>query len=358
MKGMVRAAVVAMAVLGTVATGADVTVVTESATLMAGKVLSSGVTREMIKGDRSRTVIEMGMKPFLPIPGGQGHWNTIAIYRFDLGCNWILHPEDSSYTEWCLVPMSETTVPKIGDQLTLDSAASPERKPMKLPNIGDQQSLDSALTPEPEPVPWQVDTVVWRQDAHLGLPCRVATARAVSAPSEDGKVLAATFEVWLISDDAGADEFVAYRRRCGKEGGLADNYLMVLYDMFLGQFDLSIRNFALDTVTGIPLKGEIIVTTDLSQEDIVELKAQSPGDDSPIDSMPSVDSVARALDMSDSLKESLTSQYEVLAQELMAGFKPGRMELLKYSQSVVSIDTTALADSLFEIPAGYRKQGE
>jgi hypothetical protein len=356
MKKIICAAGLVVAGVGVMTARADVTIRTEETMLMAGQVLSSSVTCEMIKGDCSRTAIEMKTKPFLPIPVGPDDLNTTAIYRFDLGCIWILHPGDSSYIERIQPSVGETITPKVGDQQSLDSAVSPRMKSMNWPKIGDRQSLDSALTPETELPPWRVDSVVWRHDAHLNVPCRVASAYGHMLRSDRGRRSAATFEVWFISDEAGVAELVRYRRRCGEAAGLPADYLLGPFDIYLAQFGLSRVDMGLDTVTGIPLKAEIIMTADLSKEDVAEITAPTAADDSLSWRQPSFDSAARAMDMSDSLKESITSHYEELTQKIFAGLKPGGMELLHFTQSVVSIDTTALADSLFEIPPGYKKQ--
>lgn len=320
---------------------ADVLITTKTTVRAFGVPTTIDFTFESIKNQWSRTVEnDSAAVTGLALPG-QRKEKGISVVRLDQDRRWTIFSGDSTY--------EESSVSSLPDTIT--------------PLVSDQQSVDSAFAPKTQSINWQIDSSSHTPDTVLGIPC-VVHRSAISAVN--GKTEGASdafFAFWVVPEEDFNREFIDYYRKYEELSGRSIHDWFETYDAFLSMFSISRKDLGLDSLSGVPMKVEISFMADFGPGMKIDTAGQADAfaedmiaEEVLVDEAANAAVDTTAADPDFNAVDSMADLYKKFFQAASANIRGGALEILGLSAEIIDIDTTALPDSLFELPMGYTKQ--
>jgi len=340
---MLKDAIWAVCIIAVVASGSQADVTISSRVSMPIMNVKVGQVMETIciKNDCIRNESVMSDDMSLLCSPYEKRRETVSIKCLDQGVKWTLNPEDSSYT---IMPRDDPidTLPVL---------------------VEDQRSIDSFLTNRGDSLFWQFDTIWVEATDHLGFSGRAVTSTAIMYDSSFTKVSYIESMILMVPEESYTADAVTYYKKSAHIAGLSKYPHLEPFETILSRFGASLELMNLDTLSGIPVKGDISFKVDVSENLNLDFDArlvaeQIVGEEILEQEFEKMNSGADTLEIgtADEETDSLIGIYENIFSRMKTAFVPGWFEVFGMHYEITGIDTTALPDSLFEIPEGYTER--
>ncbi len=299
---------------------------------MAGISMADMISTEYTMREKNR--YEAGPSNCLPFVAAKGADQApISIVRLDRGIVWRLFPVDSTYSE---------------QKLSVDIG---DMDPM----MANMQSIDSSMPAQQKPA-WRIDSTTRIVDTISNILCYGIRTVAV-VESNDGTASESSFvtcEFLVAPESALGEDLWRFNDSLSRMAGEDKDYRFALAGDLLSTYSLTTSDMGIDTLDGYPVRISVVFEAVIPPESEAADADAGTGDSSAVlpDSQPSSDTIMPDTCF-DPERDSATKAFWA---QLRAAIKPGRLELIAMTYEITSIDTTALPDSLFEIPAGYTRR--
>ena len=267
-----------------------------------------------VKGDKNyssvTTTIEGGMMAML----GKGKpMESVNITRLDRGLFWEVIPEKREYKEMT----TEELKAKIAEG-----------------ESENQEETDAGI--DEEEYTWSVEIQVLPGTQNIGgFECKGIRGTATGVKKTDpADTVFVTNEQWLSDEVPGRSEMEAYHKRYTEVVGVdqmwARENMASMLKGYGAQFEQLSKEIG--EQKGYPIKTAIFIESSL-----VENKEGSDGENQ-------------------GMSEMMKKMFKGKDDENQAKSKSGRSKVFSLTNEVLSITETAIDDSRFEIPAGYKKK--
>jgi hypothetical protein len=298
----------AMTLLISVVSRADVVVKTKSSADMAGMMTTNSDGTNTIKGDKSynstTTEVTGGMAAMFSKGKPK---EAVNITRLDKGLFWNLEPEKKIYTE--------TTMEQLKKQMAEARGEGDKEKESEYAWTVDVKSVDGSQTIN-------------------GFKCNGVIGKATGVSKKNAAdTIFITYEQWAAKEVPGSSEVQSFQKDYAKAMGIDEMWGKENTGAMLKQYGAEFGELAVKVSEsgGYPIRTIISVEGGAKPEG--EGSNQSP---------------SGALGMMNKMLGKKADKPE--------GDKGGRMKSFSMTNEVLSIEQKSVDDSQFEIPAGYKKK--
>jgi hypothetical protein len=286
---------------------ADVTISRQMTTSLFGMSPVVSNSTELIRPDRNRTSIETVAQGNVVLPGGQSQLE-VFITRMDKELMWFLNLDSRTFEELPLSAFSlfdEMTEPAMGSEST-------------------------------DPYVWMINSQQLPANDINGWPCTGIFISATGVTREDSiKEVTITYEQWVSTAVPGREETEHYVQRLKELSGRDLRPHLAVIRETLAQYCSAHEELTrqAEDLQGVPVRTEVFVN-------LVARDSSETGNDR-------YASIA--------IREA-QAMAAYLAGQLGNDHRSDPNLLFSFSSEITAVSIDAVADSLFEIPAGFTAQ--
>jgi hypothetical protein len=308
-KRVILFAVIACFLAGAVAANAEVTIKHKSSTEMGGMMSMEMSRVETYKSDRCYTESTSKMTGGMMAMMGKGKpTQSVEITRLDKGVLWQLDIEKKKYSEEALASF----------KAKLEDAKEDSKK--------DQPEYTWTMEVTQIPTPQNIN----------GFDCKGVIGKATGVnKKKTADTLFITYEQWMTDKVKGTAEVDEYQKNYAKAVGIDEMWAQENMATALGQYGNEFAELAIkvNQAGNYPIKTIITVEAAGVPAD-GESGSANRGD----------------------MMSQMSKMFGKKNAEKPAGEDSGRTKSFMMTNEVLSVETSAIGDTKFEIPADYKKK--